>query len=241
MASLGRAVAAVAGGGLAGRTAIRRGSDGRLHAAVLACAASGGFAADFGKGQEQLTLADAMRCCEALPGDTGAGWAVDWQAVADHVRDDPTLGLREKGADALRKRWERERQGTSGRAAIRVALSRLPPHAVAAGTMPRRGDNTTTLIHVPHTRSQHHYHNKKLTAQNPFLCVLYHANQACYSQLRMLLSDNQKTIRRWASTKCTPGYITHQMNAQRARLRPAFYSLATAGGANKIRSSTWVL
>ena len=47
--------------------------------------------------------------------------------------------------------------------------------------------------------------------------------------------------RRWASTKCTPGYITHQMNAQRARLRPAYYSLATAGGANKIRSSTWVL
>ena len=35
--------------------------------------------------------------------------------------------------------------------------------------------------------------------------------------------------------------ITHQMNAQRARLRPAYYSLATAGGANKIRSSTWVL
>ncbi len=63
-----------------------------------------------------------------------------------------------------------------------------------------------------------------------------------YSQLRMLLlSDNQKTIRRWASTKCTPVYITHQMNAQRARLRPAYYSLATAGGANKIRSSTWVL
>ena len=57
----------------------------------------------------------------------------------------------------------------------------------------------------------------------------------------MLLSDNQKTIRRWASTKCTPVYITHQMNAQRARLRPAYYSLATAGGANKIRSSTWVL
>ena len=68
-----------------------------------------------------------------------------------------------------------------------------------------------------------------------------YANQACYSQLRMLLSDNQKTIRRWASTKCTPVYITHQMNAQRARLRPAYYSLATAGGANKIRSSTWVL
>ena len=41
--------------------------------------------------------------------------------------------------------------------------------------------------------------------------------------------------------KCTPVYITHQMNAQRARLRPAYYSLATAGGANKIRSSTWVL
>ena len=68
-----------------------------------------------------------------------------------------------------------------------------------------------------------------------------YANQAYYSQLRMLLSDNQKTIRRWASTKCTPVYITHQMNAQRARLRPAYYSLATAGGANKIRSSTWVL
>ena len=61
-----------------------------------------------------------------------------------------------------------------------------------------------------------------------------YANQAYYSQLRMLLSDNQKTIRRWASTKCTPVYITHQMNAQRARLRPAYYSLATAGGANKI-------
>ena len=68
-----------------------------------------------------------------------------------------------------------------------------------------------------------------------------YANQAYYSQLRMLLSDNQKTIRRWASTKCTPVYITHQMNAQRARLRPAYYSLATAGGANKIHSSTWVL
>ena len=35
--------------------------------------------------------------------------------------------------------------------------------------------------------------------------------------------------------------ITHQMNAQRARLRPTYYSLATAGGANKIHSSTWVL
>ena len=68
-----------------------------------------------------------------------------------------------------------------------------------------------------------------------------YANQAYYSQLRMLLSDNQKTIRRWASTKCTPVYITHQMNAQRARLRPTYYSLATAGGANKIHSSTWVL
>ena len=41
--------------------------------------------------------------------------------------------------------------------------------------------------------------------------------------------------------KCTPVYITHQMNAQRARLRPTYYSLATAGGANKIHSSTWVL
>ena len=112
-------------------------------------------------------------------------------------------------------------------------------------TARRRHHDNHTLIHVPHTRSQHHYHNKKLTAQNPFLCVLYLltvANQqACYSQLCMLLSDNQKTIRRWASTKCTPVYITHQMNAQRARLRPTYYSLATAGGANKIRSSTWVL
>ena len=38
-----------------------------------------------------------MRCSEALPGDVGIGWDwdVDWQAVADHVRDDPTLGFRE--------------------------------------------------------------------------------------------------------------------------------------------------
>ena len=32
-------------------------------------------------------------------------------------------------------------------------------------------------------------------------------------------------------------YITHQMNAQRARLRPAYKSLATAGGANKVCSA----
>ena len=88
-------MAAVAGGGLAGRTTIRRASDGRLHAAALACAASGGYAADSGEGLEQLTLTDAMRCSGALPGDVGIGWDVDWQAVADHVRDDPTLGFRE--------------------------------------------------------------------------------------------------------------------------------------------------
>ena len=40
-------------------------------------------------------------------------------------------------------------------------------------TARRRHHDNHTLIHVPHTRSQHHYHNKKLTAQNPFLCVLY--------------------------------------------------------------------
>ena len=34
-------------------------------------------------------------------------------------------------------------------------------------TARRRHHNNHTLIHVPHTRSQHHYHNKKLTAQNP--------------------------------------------------------------------------
>ena len=58
-------------------------------------------------------------------------------------------------------------------------------------TARRRHHNNHTLIHVPHTRSQHHYHNKKLTAQNPlyyyiFLCVILYqayAYQTCYSQL----------------------------------------------------------
>ena len=109
-------------------------------------------------------------------------------------------------------------------------------------TARRRHHDNHTLIHVPHTRSQHHYHNKKLTAQNPFLCVLYLRKPSLLSiTVSFACYYNQKTIRRWASTKCTPVYITHQMNAQRARLRPAYYSLATAGGANKIRSSTWVL
>ena len=163
-----------------------------------------------------------MRCCEALPGDTGAGWAVDWQAVADHVRDDPTLGLREKGADALRKRWERERQGTSGRAAIRVALSRLPPHAVAAGTMPRRGDNTPSdALHALYDASA-----SAFTINSARLRTLPHVPQASsVIDLAAPAFGDEVT------------YVA----GQRARLRPAYYSLATAGGANKIRSSTWVL
>ena len=89
---------------------------------------------------EQLALWDAMRCSEALPGD--AGWVVDWQAVVDHVRDDAMMGLREKGASSLRHQWQREGLGPGGRAALRVALSRLPPHVMSAPTMRRQGDNT---------------------------------------------------------------------------------------------------
>ena len=89
---------------------------------------------------EQLALWDAMRCSETLPGD--AGWVVDWQAVVDHVRDDAMMGLREKGASSLRHQWQREGLGPGGRAALRVALSRLPPHVMSAPTMRRQGDNT---------------------------------------------------------------------------------------------------
>ena len=67
---------------------------------------------------------------------------MDWQAVVDHVRDDAMMGLREKGASSLRHQWQREGLGPGGRAALRVALSRLPPHVMSAPTMRRQGDNT---------------------------------------------------------------------------------------------------
>lgn len=90
--ALGYAVAAVAGGsGLGGRRAVRRGAGGRLHRATLVPPASGGCAADFGEGEELLTLGDALRCCESLPGD--GGWPIDWDAVAAHATRDATLGL----------------------------------------------------------------------------------------------------------------------------------------------------
>ena len=47
-----------------------------------------------------LTLERALRCCESLPGD--GGWPIDWHAVAAHAQRDATLGLREKGTEALR-------------------------------------------------------------------------------------------------------------------------------------------
>ena len=37
-------------------------------------------------------------------------------AAAQCAHDDPLLGLREKGVDALRMRWDREGQGDGGRA-----------------------------------------------------------------------------------------------------------------------------
>ena len=63
----------------------------RLHRATLVPPASGGCAADFGEGEELLTLGDALRCCESLPGD--GGWPIDWDAVAAHATRDATLGL----------------------------------------------------------------------------------------------------------------------------------------------------
>jgi hypothetical protein len=55
---------------------------------------------------------------------------------------DAMMGLREKGASSLRHQWQREGLGPGGRAALRVALSRLPPHVMSAPTMRRQGDNT---------------------------------------------------------------------------------------------------
>ena len=140
--ALGHAVAAVSGGngGLGGRHAVRRGADGRLHRAMLVSPASGGYAADFGEGEELLTLEDALRCCESLPGD--GGWPIDWQAVAAHAARDATLGLREKGVVALRLRWQRVASGDGGRAVLRVMLCRLPPSAAQAGAAPHRSNNT---------------------------------------------------------------------------------------------------
>ena len=59
---------------------MRRGTDCQLRRAALVPSADGGYAADFGEGEEMLTLERALRCCESLPGD--GGWPINWDAVA---------------------------------------------------------------------------------------------------------------------------------------------------------------
>ena len=66
--------------GAVGRSAVRRGTDCQLRRAALVPCAGGGYAADFGEGEEMLTLERALRCCESLPGD--GGWPINWDAVA---------------------------------------------------------------------------------------------------------------------------------------------------------------
>ena len=163
-ASLGRAVAAVSGGGLVGRIAIRRGGDGHLHAATFARAASGGYTADFGEGLEQLTLEDAMRCSTrqvpgALPRRAGAharrltAPKAQQEGAGEHVVPAEPDG-------AVGRRDPQQVPGAQPRSAVADVDAnggqRTPPHPDRRHGIPPTVDTAYHHTHryVTHTRRQ---------------------------------------------------------------------------------------